>query len=170
VVIAPPIRQEELDSGVRGEDVGTETYATPTSTGSGIAAVPAARAGSGTLTAPAPATAPISWINRPLTPARAGADPGAQPEPRLRQLMGVCGWAAVLGGIGLVIGIRGFVGVLMDEPPGWYEPAAVVTGLIGILLTVGAFATVNLRRVPWLMLGGSSVVLVIAMVLTTAAF
>jgi hypothetical protein len=134
--------------------------------------VPAARSAAGTLTAPPPAspTAPVSWINRPLTPAKGAADPDAQPAPRLRQLMGVCAWAAVLGGVGLVIGIRGFVGVLWDEPPGWYEPAAVAVGLGGILLTVGAFATVNLKRVPWLMLAGSSVALVIAMVLTTVAF
>src|SRR5215831_421019 len=35
----------------------------------------------------------------------------ASEAPRLRQLMGVCGWAAILGGVGLVIGIRDLIAV-----------------------------------------------------------
>jgi hypothetical protein len=130
-----------------------------------------ARLSNGTLTVPAPAappTGPTSWIQRSASPAE---PPRVErPEPRLRQLMGVCGWAAVLGGIGLVIGVRGLIGILADEPPAWYEPSAIVTGGLGIALTVGAFLTVHRSRAPWLMLGGSSVSLVAAMVLTSYAF
>jgi hypothetical protein len=84
--------------------------------------------------------------------------------------MGVCGWAAVLGGVGLVIGIRGLIGVIASAPPGWFEPSMVVVGSIGISLTVAAFLTVHRNRAPWALLGGSSLALISAMVLTSQAF
>ena len=93
-----------------------------------------------------------------------------RPQPRLRQLMGVCGWAAVLGGLGLVVGVRGLIGDLMGLAPSWYEPSMIVVGLIGILLTVGAFVTVHRRRTPYFLLGASTLSLVYAMVLTATAF
>jgi hypothetical protein len=82
----------------------------------------------------------------------------------------VCGWAAVLGGIGLVIGIRGLFGVLAGDPPTWYEPAAVVAGGLGIALTIGAFLTVHRNRAPWIMLLFSSMSLATTMVMTSVAF
>ncbi len=84
--------------------------------------------------------------------------------------MGVCGWAAVLGGVGLIIGIRGLIGVLADEPPTWYEPSMIAAGFVGIALTVGSFLTVQRRRLPWIMLSSSSITLVVAMSLTANAF
>jgi hypothetical protein len=90
--------------------------------------------------------------------------------PRLRQIMGICGWAAVLGGIGLVIGIRGFVGILAGDAAPWYQPALAISGATGILLTVTSFLTAHLRRIPWALLGSASVVLMVAMGLTVAAF
>ena len=91
-------------------------------------------------------------------------------QPRLRQLMGVCGWAALLGVVGLVVGIRGFIGDLVGAAPDWYEPAMIAVGFIGIALTVGAFITVQRRRMPYALLGGATVVLVYAMTLTATAF
>src|SRR5262245_26077087 len=93
----------------------------------------------------------------------------ADQPPRLRQLMGVCGWAAVLGGVGLVLGLRSFFGILSGAAPGWYEPATVATGLVGIGLTVGSFLTVQRVRAPWFMLAAASVTLITAMVLTAIA-
>ena len=90
--------------------------------------------------------------------------------PRLRQIIGICGWAAVLGGIGLVIGIRGFIGILADSAAAWYEPALAITGALGILLTVTSFLTAHRRRVPWTLLGMASVVLAVSMGMTIAAF
>lgn len=83
--------------------------------------------------------------------------------------MGVCGWAAVLGGVGLIIGVRGFLAILGNDAPRWFEPAFVVVGLTGIALTVGAFLTVHRRLYPWVMLGLSSLALITSMVLTSAA-
>jgi hypothetical protein len=90
-------------------------------------------------------------------------------QPRLRQLMGVCGWAAVLGALGLVIGIRGFVADLAGSAPGWYEPTMIIVGLIGIGLTIGAFAAVHRRRMPYALLGAATVVLAYGMLVTVAA-
>jgi hypothetical protein len=93
----------------------------------------------------------------------------ADQPPRLRQLMGVCGWAAVLGGVGLVLGLRAFFGILSGAAPGWYEPATAAAGLVGISLTVGSFLTVQRMRAPWFLLSAASVTLVTAMVLTAIA-
>jgi hypothetical protein len=90
-------------------------------------------------------------------------------EPRLRQLMGVCGWAAVLGGIGLVIGIRDLIAVLTQSSPSWFEPVMAVIGLVGIVLTVGGFLTVHRQRAPWIFLGAGSAVLIAGMIVTSTA-
>ncbi len=90
-----------------------------------------------------------------------------RPQPRIRQMVAVCAWAAVLGVLGLAVGIRGFVADLMEDTPGWYEPTMIGTGLAGILLTVGAFVQVHRRRMPYLLLGAATLVLSYAIVVTT---
>jgi hypothetical protein len=135
-----------------------------------VAPVQSSRTGS--FAVPAPATSeensgPLTWASPtsdrlPLV--------GTAQQPRMRQLMGVCGWAAVLGGLGLVIGIRGFIGDLMGQAPGWYEAAMIIIGILGIGLTVGAFVTVNRGRLPYALLGGASAVLLIALTITANAF
>ena len=144
--------------------MGAKTYTTATDR--------VTRTTTGTMTVPAPArrgTGPMSWTTS-VAPADQAAPPESRPEPRLRQLMGVCGWAAVLGGVGLVIGIRGLIGVIAGDPPGWFEPSMIVVGIVGIALTVGAIVTVGRRRAPWALLGASSLVLISAMILTAQAF
>ena len=91
------------------------------------------------------------------------------PQPRLRQMLGVCGWAAVLGAIGLVVGIRGFYADLMDATPNWYEPMMIGVGLTGIALTVGAFISVQRRRTPYILLSAATLVLAYAIFLTAQA-
>jgi hypothetical protein len=93
----------------------------------------------------------------------------ASEAPRLRQLMGVCGWAAVLGGVGLVIGIRDLIAVVTESSPNWFEPVMSAIGIVGIALTVGGFLTVHRQRAPWIFLGGGSVMLVAGMIVTSAA-
>jgi hypothetical protein len=135
--------------------VGTETSAPPTST------TPPRQAGQATRrTVPSqPAQARAVALAR-------RADPG----PRLRQLMGVCGWAAILGGVGLVLGLRALIGVFADDPPGWYEPSTIAAGLLGLVLTIGSFLTVRRAKAPWVLLSGASVSLAAAMVFTSMAF
>jgi hypothetical protein len=113
---------------------------------------------------------PITGNDAPLTWARdSGILPTLDRQPRLRQMFGVCIWAAVLGVLGLAIGIRGFIAILMKATPGWYEPAMIGVGIVGIGLTVGAFATVYRRRLPYLLLTGATLVLAYAALLTVTA-
>lgn len=125
----------------------------------------------GTGSVPPSSAGPAIWVD----PDRAGTGtPRSSRQidngPRLRQLMGVCGWAAVLGGVGLVLGIRGLLGIVTHHAPSWFEPAMSLTGVVGIAFTVGAFLTVQRRRAPWLYLAAGSAVLVAAMILTSKAF
>ena len=84
--------------------------------------------------------------------------------------MGVCGWGAVLGGVGLLIALRGIFGVIAGNPPSWYEPTAIAVGLTGIALTVGAFMSVQRKRLPWALLTAATAFLTGALVATANAF
>jgi hypothetical protein len=88
------------------------------------------------------------------------------PQPRLRQIVGVCGWAALLGVLGLAVGIRGLLADLIDYTPSWYEPMMIGIGLLGIGLTAGAFVSVHRRRTPYILLSAATVVLAYAIFLT----
>lgn len=113
---------------------------------------------------------PVTSTDAPLTWARdSGVLPTVTRQPRLRQMFGVCIWAAVLGVLGLAVGVRGFVATLMEAAPGWYEPAMIASGVVGIGLTVTAFATVHRRRLPYLLLTAATVVLAYAILLTVTA-
>jgi hypothetical protein len=106
----------------------------------------------------------------PLTWARdSGVLPTVSRTPRLRQMLGVCGWAALLGAVGLVVGIRGFIADLMSTTPGWYEPVMIGAGAIGIAFTVGAFATVHRRRMPYILLSAATITLAYATLLTATS-
>jgi hypothetical protein len=143
--------------------VATETYTSST----------VAQPRRSTAGVPSPATpdaGPGGWSLTGMTASEPRTPRSSTPAPRLRQLMGVCGWAAVLGGVGLVLGIRGLFGVITHSAPSWFEPAMSATGVVGIALTVGGFLTVHRRRAPWVFLSAGSVVLVVAMVLTSKAF
>jgi hypothetical protein len=92
-----------------------------------------------------------------------------QRGPQLRTLAGLAGWAATLGVVGLVIGIRGLLVILVGKPPHWYEPTLIILGLVGIALAAGAFLTVQYKRVPWVLLGLSSAVLLASIIVSNAA-
>jgi hypothetical protein len=109
------------------------------------------------------AEAPLTWARD------SGVMPTVSRTPRLRQMLGVCGWAALLGAVGLVVGVRGFIADLMSTTPGWYEPVMIGAGAIGIGLTVGAFATVHRRRMPYILLSAATVTLAYATLLTVTA-
>lgn len=106
------------------------------------------------------ASAPLAWAQD------SGRYTAVDRQPRLRQMLGVCGWAAVLGAIGLVVGIRGFIADLMEITPGWYLAVMIIAGVIGIGSTVGAFATVHRRRTPYILLTAATVALCYATMLT----
>jgi hypothetical protein len=131
-----------------------------------VAAEPTSMVPVAAATSAAPSTAndaPLTWAQD------SGILPVVSRQPRLRQMFGVCAWAAVLGVIGLVVGARGLIAILMKASPGWYEPAMIGVGVVGIGLTVGAFMTVHRRRLPYALLTAATAVLAYAVLLTVTA-
>ncbi|GAA2390597.1 hypothetical protein [Dactylosporangium salmoneum] len=89
----------------------------------------------------------------------------ADPRPANRQIAAVCAWAAALGLGGMAVALRAFVG-LVAEYRGWYAPTVVTIGLLGLACTIGAFASVHRRRLPFALLGVASVSLLIGWIVT----
>ena len=87
------------------------------------------------------------------------------PRPDNRQIAAVCGWAAVLGLGGMAVALRAFVG-LIGAYRGWYAPTVITVGLLGLACTIGAFASVHRRRLPFALLGVASVTLLIGWITT----
>jgi len=81
-------------------------------------------------------------------------------------LAGLAGWAAALGVIGLLVGVRGLIAILVGGIPDWYEPTLIILGLVGIGLTSAAFVTVQRRPIPWILLGTATGVLLAAIIAT----
>lgn len=80
------------------------------------------------------------------------------PAPEPNRLAGVCGWAAALGLGGMAVALRAFIG-MMSMKGAWYAPTVITIGVLGLLCTIGAFASVHRRRLPWMLLGAASVAL-----------
>src|SRR5436190_18996993 len=102
-------------------------------------------------TADPPGLSSVTGAFRRPNLSRGGPDP--------RRLAGLAGWAAAIGLVGLVVGVRGLVAILVGGIPGWYEPTLIGMGLVGIGLTAGAFLTVQRGRLPWYLLGAGTAVL-----------
>jgi hypothetical protein len=79
------------------------------------------------------------------------------PTPHPARLAGICAWAAVLGMTGLLVAGRALISMLANTAPGWFQPVIVIIGIIGITLTIGAFAAIHRPRVPWLLLTAATV-------------
>jgi hypothetical protein len=92
------------------------------------------------------------------------------PSPDNGQLIGICAWAMALGVVGLLIALRGLVGIVSGHAPTWYEPTLIGTGMVGILFTVLAFLTIQRRYLPWIMLAVATIPLGVNIGLTVAAF
>lgn len=92
----------------------------------------------------------------------------ADPTPSQARLVGMCGWAAVLGLVGVLVGARAFM-ALFDPMPGWFEPVVIAQGVAGIACTIGAFLAVHRRELPWLLLGLATAALLSTLTLTLVA-
>jgi hypothetical protein len=88
------------------------------------------------------------------------------PAPTYRRLAWACTWTAVLGIGGLVVGAHAAF-ALFTGSVWWYEPAVALVGLCGIGCTVGALTSLHQRRLPFVLLGLASVVLVGALLLSS---
>jgi len=93
----------------------------------------------------------------------------ARPRPEGRALLGISAWATVLVLAGLGVAIRGMIAAIGGLTPGWYQPSLIAIGLIGIVLTVGAFAMIQRPRTPWLLLALATIPLAGAVALTILA-
>ncbi|MGH3712896.1 MAG: hypothetical protein ACRDT4_05470 [Micromonosporaceae bacterium] len=99
-----------------------------------------------------------------------GGGLGAKESPlRMRHLVGLCAWAAGLTLIGLLVGLWAMLRLMSYDTPGWFEPIIVLTGLSGIGLAIASFVTIDRKTTPWALMGGSTAVLILAIILTATA-
>ncbi|MFC7548048.1 hypothetical protein [Plantactinospora sp. GCM10030261] len=85
------------------------------------------------------------------------------------RMLWLCVWATILGLIGSGSALRGVLVILAGAAPGWYQPTLAAVGLLGVGLTVAAFAVVRRDRLPWLLLGLATVPLLVNVGLTVTA-
>lgn len=81
------------------------------------------------------------------------------PAPHPARLVGICGWAAALGLLGLPVAGRSSVAIITDNAPAWFEPTVVLVGVLGIVMTAATFAAIHRRRLPWLLLTAATALL-----------
>ena len=89
------------------------------------------------------------------------------PAPAANHLAAVCGWAAGLGLGGMAVALRAFVG-LISADRGWYAPTVITLGVVGLMCTIGAFASVHRRRLPLTLLGVATATLIAGWFVTGA--
>ncbi|HEU5126452.1 MAG TPA: hypothetical protein VFU12_00565 [Glycomyces sp.] len=92
---------------------------------------------------------------------RAPAGGPESPEVRLRRLAGVAVWALALVLAGSASAIVSLFHIFGDAPA-WFTPAFITTGVVGMLLTMMAFATLRFKGVPWMFMAAASVTLLAA--------
>ncbi|MEV4622686.1 hypothetical protein AB0J74_28730 [Asanoa sp. NPDC049573] len=92
-----------------------------------------------------------------------------RPTPEGGHMLGIVAWGTALALAGVGVGIRGLLAIIGGLAPVWYQPALIGTGLLGVLLTVGAFVTIQRRYAPWMMLAFATIPLAVAIALTIIA-
>jgi hypothetical protein len=96
-----------------------------------------------------------------------GSFAGDEAAPRMRRMLGVMTWSAVLTLVGVAVGTRAFMAMLfLPGVPSWFQPAVVGAGAVGVLCTAAAFTVVQHRRLPWLLLPAATVALCLVLMLT----
>ena len=89
------------------------------------------------------------------------------PGPRRLLVMALC--TALIGIVALAVTLRGLLVIIGGEAAGWYQPAFVAAGLFGVAFVVAAFLSIHRRRLPWLLLAGSTVPLALNIAMTLTA-
>jgi cytochrome bd-type quinol oxidase subunit 1 len=102
----------------------------------------------------------------PVAEALRSAPVRRNPAPPAKRLFGLCVAAAGLGGIGLLIGVRGWFALVTHKAETWYLPAMLILGVFGVLTAAGSFLTVHHRRAPWICLGVSAATLIASIIVT----
>jgi hypothetical protein len=91
-----------------------------------------------------------------------------QPVPTQQRLLLLSLAAAVLSFAGIVVGVRGWFGLVMHQAESWFLVTIVILGVLGVITAVGGFLTVHRRYAPWVMISVSGLVLIAGMVVTAA--
>ncbi|MCH7232042.1 hypothetical protein L0U85_14425 [Glycomyces sp. L485] len=106
----------------------------------------------------------------PLGPGGPDTDPTPpeSPQVRLRRLAGVASWALALVLAGSASAIVGLFHVFGDGPS-WFTPAFITTGVVGMLLTMMAFATLRFKGVPWMFMAAASATVLAAFAMLSMA-
>jgi hypothetical protein len=92
-----------------------------------------------------------------------------RPTPEGSHMLGIVAWGTALALAGVGVGIRGLAAIIGGLAPAWYQPALIGAGLLGVLLTVAAFVTIQRRYAPWLMLAFATIPLAVSIALTIIA-
>ena len=100
------------------------------------------------------------WLSQRFRLPRAG-----DPVPASRHLARICGWAAALGLGGMAVALRAFIQLIYEER-GWFAPTIITVGVLGLAATIGAFASIHQRRIPFMLLGAATVALITGWVVT----
>lgn len=90
--------------------------------------------------------------------------PAPVESPAPGRLVGLSAWAAVIGIVGLMLGVRSFFAVVSGAP-GWFFPLAALTGLVGFASTVASFFAARQGTRPWILLGVATITIIFALVL-----
>ncbi|GID64399.1 hypothetical protein Acy02nite_22800 [Actinoplanes cyaneus] len=67
----------------------------------------------------------------------------------------MAGYSAMLGLMGVGVGLYAIVAVLRGAP-GWYLPALAMLTMFSVGLAVGAFLAVHQRTLPWILLAAAA--------------
>jgi hypothetical protein len=93
-----------------------------------------------------------------------------EPAPPVLRMVVMSAWAALLTLVGVAVGARAFVGMMFTpRVPSWFQPAVIGAGIVGIAFTAAAFASVQHRRLPWLLLPAATAALGAALAMTVSA-
>jgi hypothetical protein len=119
------------------------------------------------------AASALGSIQGGIAPAGDGAAVAGPPRPekpavRRRRLAGVATWALVLVLAGVASAIVGLFRIF-GESPAWFTPAFISCGVIGMVLTMMAFATLRFRGVPWMFMAAASITLLAAFMMLRIA-
>jgi hypothetical protein len=95
----------------------------------------------------------------------------AEPRPQgppAAALVGASLWALGSAIVTAAVGVAALI-ILAGDPPTWYQPSMLTTGIVSLAGTIGGLCLVEVARVRWKLLAIGSTAIIIAALLTVAA-
>ena len=78
------------------------------------------------------------------------------PRPGSRRLLAMSLYASMLGTLILAVAAHTVLSVMVGSAPGWPPAALSVAWLSSVVLVIAAFLSIHRRRLPWVLLLGST--------------